>query len=78
MDFEDVGVVMEAAHGGDFSEDPRLHDGVDLGFVDDFDGDGGIVNEGLGLVDLGEASPPQYPAQLVFAEEGGGGGGGGR
>ncbi|KAM1833637.1 hypothetical protein ACFX13_023434 [Malus domestica] len=40
-------VKQEAAHGGDFSKDVGLHCGVGLGLVDDFDGDGGGVDEGL-------------------------------
>ncbi|KAM1575666.1 hypothetical protein PS2_031933 [Malus domestica] len=63
---------QEAAHGGDFSKDAGLHCGVGLGLVDDFDGDGGVVDEGLGFVDLSEAASTQQPAQLIFAEEGGG------
>ncbi|KAM1587591.1 hypothetical protein ACFX1X_027064 [Malus domestica] len=40
-------VKQEAAHGRDFSKDVGLHCGVGLGLVDDFDGDGGVVDEGL-------------------------------
>lgn len=57
VDFEDVRVVVEAVHGVDLANDAWLHGGVDgFGFVDDFDGDGGAVDEGARLVDLGEVA----------------------
>lgn len=44
VDFEDVWVVIEAAHGGDLSDYAMFKSGADrFGFVDDFDGNGGVI-----------------------------------
>lgn len=76
VDAEDVGVVVEAAHGVDLTDYTRFHGGVNgLRFVDDFDGDDGAVDEGAGLVDLREASAAEEADDLVFAEDGRSGGG---
>lgn len=77
VDFEDVGVVLEAAHSRDLPEYQRLHTRVGFELVYDFDGHRGCIDQGLGSVDLGEAAPAQKSAHLVLAEERRGGGEGG-
>lgn len=72
VDFEDVGVVVEAAHGVDLADYAWLHAGVNgFRFVDDFHGHGGTVDEGSPLVDLGEAATAEEARQLVLSEDGG-------
>ena len=57
MDFEDVWVVLEAAHGVDLAHDAGLHGGVDrLGLVDG-------VYEGARLVHFGEVAAAKVPAE---------------
>lgn len=80
VDPEDVGVGLEPPHGGNLTEDLGLEGGElegGLVLVDDLDRDVGVVGQGQGLVDLGEAAPAEEPAQLVLVLEGGGGGGSG-
>jgi len=46
VDFEDVWMVLQAAHGVDLAHDAGLHGGVDrLGLVDGLHGDRGAVHE---------------------------------
>jgi len=72
VDFEDVRVVVEAAHGVDLADYAWLHAGVNgFRFVDDFHGHGGTVDEGSPLVDLGEAATAEEARQLVLSEDGG-------
>jgi hypothetical protein len=57
LDLENVRVVIKTAHGIDFADYTWLHCGIDgFGFVDNFDSDGGSIDEGAGLVDFGEAA----------------------
>lgn len=69
VDFEDVRVVVEAAHGVDLADYARFHAGIHrLCFVDYFHGDGGVVDERLRFVHLGEASTTEEARELVLAE----------
>lgn len=44
MEFKDIGVVVKAAHGGDFPENERLHGGIQGGrLVDYLNGNFGVV-----------------------------------
>jgi len=71
VDFEDVWVVLEAAHGVDLAHDARLHGGVDrLGLVDGLHGHRGAVHEGARLVHLGEVAAAKEARELVPAEDG--------
>lgn len=73
VEFEDVGVVVEAAHGGDLAEDAGLHGGVDGGgLVDHFHGHLGVgVVQQPAEVYLGEAAAAEEAAELVFLEDDG-------
>ena len=45
MDFEDVWVVLKAAHGVDFTKNSWFHGGIDgFQFVDNFDRDSGAID----------------------------------
>ena len=71
VDFEDVWVVLEAAHGIDLAHDAGLHGGVDrLELVDGLDGQRGAVYEGACLVHFGEVAAAKEARELVPAEDG--------
>ncbi|KAL9684600.1 hypothetical protein QQ045_022041 [Rhodiola kirilowii] len=67
VDFQDVGVVLEALHGGDFSGD-QISDGR-FRPVDDFDRDWSAVSDRMRSVNLGEAAFSKQPIQLILAED---------
>ena len=72
VDFEDVGVVVEAAHGVDLTHDAGLHGGVHrLGLVDGLHGYRGAVEEGARLVDLSEVAAAEETRELVLGQDGG-------
>lgn len=72
MDFEDVGMVVEAAHCMDFANDSRLH-GIGLSFdlVDDFDGYNGVVHQRFCLVNLCKATTTEEMGYFILSKDGG-------
>lgn len=73
VDFDDVG-MLKAPHGRHLTNDPGLHAGLDaLRLVNDLDGHGGAIGDGVGLVDLGEAAAAKKAAEFVLAKDHSGG-----
>lgn len=69
VDFEDVG-MLKAPHGSHFSNDPRLHAGLNTScLVHDLHGHGSAVGDGVGLVHLGEAASAEKAAEFVLAKD---------
>lgn len=70
MEFEDIRVVIQTAHGGDFTDYSRFHGSINggSGFVNNFNSNFTVIIQSTAMVHFSKATPTQKTIQFILSK----------